>query len=229
MKTLGLIGGTSWVSTMDYYRYINLGINEKLGGLNYAHCILHSFCYADVKKLMDAKDFDAVEDMFVKAALHLKQGGVAGIVMCANTMHMFADKMEQRVGLPIIHIATATANAIKAQQLDCVALLGTKFTMEKEFFTDKLTAQGIKTIIPDEDDKEFIHNTIFDEMGKGIFSPTTKARYIAIIEKLVSKGAQGAILGCTEIPMLLSQDDVSVPVFDTTKLHADAAVAFCLG
>ena len=229
MKTLGLIGGTSWVSTMDYYRYINLGINEQLGGLNYAHCILHSFCYADVKKLMDAQDFDGVEDMFAKAAIHLRQGGVQGLVLCANTMHMFADKLEYRVGLPVIHIATATANAIKAQQLDCVALMGTKFTMEKEFFKDKLTAQGIKTIIPDEDDKDFIHNTIFDEMGKGIFTPATKARYITIIEKLASQGAQGAILGCTEIPMLLGQEDVSIPVFDTTKLHADAAVAFCLG
>ena len=229
MKTLGLIGGTSWVSTMDYYKYINLGINERLGGLNYAHCILHSFCYADVKALMDVCDFDGVYEMFSKACLHLKQGGAEGIVLCANTMHMFADKLEQRVQLPVIHIATATANAIKARQLDRVAMLGTKFTMEKDFFKDKLTAQGIEMMTPGEEDKDFIHSSIFDEMGKGIFTQATKARYISIIESLVSNGAQGVILGCTEIPMLLSQEDVSVPVFDTTKLHADAAVAFCLG
>lgn len=228
MKKLGLLGGTSWVSTVDYYRYINEGINSRLGGLNYAHCILHSFSYADVKVLMDAKAFDKVADMFVNACLHLKQGGIDGIVLCANTMHMFADEIEQKTGIPVIHIATATANVIKAQEIDCVALLGTKFTMEGNFFKDKLSQQGITTIIPGEKDKDFIHNSIFDEMGKGIFSPATKARYISIIEKLISEGAQGIILGCTEIPMLLKPEDVPAPSFDTTNIHADAVVAFCL-
>ena len=217
------------MSTMDYYKYLNEGVNKHLGGLNFAHCILHSFSYADVKVLMDAADFDSVLNMFTKACLHLKDSGAEGILLCANTMHMFADALEQKIQLPVIHIATATANAVKEKGIDTVALLGTKFTMEREFFKDKLAAKGIKTIIPAEDDKNFIHSTIFDEMSMGIFSASTKARYISIIEGLASKGAQGAILGCTEIPMLLSQSDVSIPVFDTTKLHADTAVAFCLG
>ena len=213
---------------MDYYKYINEGINARLGGLNYAHCLLHSFSYADVKVLMDAGRFDEVGDMFTKACQHLKAGGAEGLVLCANTMHMFAGIIEERVQLPVIHIAAATANAIKEQGMDRVALLGTKFTMEGTFFKDRLAAQGITAMIPGAADRDFIHNSIFDEMGKGIFPPATKARYIAIIEEMAAQGAQGAILGCTEIPMLLSQHDVTVPVFDTTKLHANAAVAFCL-
>ena len=229
MKILGLIGGTSWVSTVDYYRYINLGINEKLGGLNFSHCILHSFSFGEIKKLMDTGDFPIVLNMVTEACMHLKQSGAEAIVLCANTMHMFADDIEQKVQLPVIHIATATANAIKKQNLGTVALLGTKYTMEQGFFKEKLSAQGIQTIIPADSDRDFIHNSIFDELGKDIFTAATKAHYISIINDLISKGAQGVIFGCTEIPMLLSQEDVPVPVFDTTKIHADAAVAFSLG
>ena len=228
MKILGLIGGTSWVSTIDYYRYINLGINEKLGWINYSHCILHSFSYGDIKRLTDAGSFDQVLQLFIHAALNMKEGGAEAIVLCANTMHLFAEDLEKAVGIPVIHIAEATGNAIKEQNLDTVALLGTKPTMEKEFYTRRLAAKGINTLIPGDDDRDFIHTTIFEELGKGIFTEATKARYISIINGLVSKGAQGVILGCTEIPMLPSQDDVSVPVFDTTKIHSAAAVAFSL-
>ena len=229
MKILGLIGGTSWVSTVDYYRYINLGINERLGWIDYSHCILHSFSYGVIKRLMDAGDTAKVLELFIAACLNMKDGGAEGIVLCANTMHMFATDIEAAVGLPVIHIATATASAIAVQGIDTVALLGTKPTMEKAFYTDKLAARGINTIIPAEADREFVHTTIFEELGKGLFTPATKARYISIIEGLVARGAKGAILGCTEIPMLLSQADISVPVFDTTQIHSAAAVAFSLG
>jgi aspartate racemase len=229
MKTLGLIGGISWVSTIDYYKYINEGINKKLGGLEFAHCIIHSFNYGEVKRRNDAGDFAGMLRLLIHACSHLKQGGAEALVLCANTMHMYAADVEQAVGLPVIHIAKATAEVINKQGLATVALLGTKFTMEQDFFKDKLAAQGIKTVIPGEEDRAFIHYTIFEELGRGIVSPESKARYIGIIEGLAAEGAQGAILGCTEIPLLISQDDVSIPVFDTTRIHADAAVRFSLG
>lgn len=229
MKILGLIGGTSWVSTIDYYRYINEGINERLGGLNYAHCLLHSFSYADIKHRGDANDFAGILELFTSAGNNMKQGGAEAIVLCANTMHMFADDLEKAVGLPVIHIATATAKAINKQGLATIGLLGTKPTMEKEFYKTRLLEHGIATIIPDEADRDFIHDTIFNELGKGLFTAVTKARYLAIMDGLAAKGAEGIILGCTEIPMLLTQDDVPVPVFDTTRIHAAAAVAFSLG
>lgn len=229
MKILGLIGGTSWVSTVDYYRYINLGINERLGWIDYSHCILHSFSYGDIKRLADAGKQREILDLFIKACLNMKDGGAEAIVLCANTMHMFAEDLEQATGLPVIHIAEATASAIVEQGLGRVALLGTKPTMELDFYTTRLKAKGISTLIPNDEDREYIHATIFEELGKGVFTDGTRARYLSIINDLVSQGAQGVILGCTEIPMLLSPEDIAVPSFDTTKLHSAAAVAFSLG
>jgi aspartate racemase len=229
MKTLGLIGGISWVSTIDYYRYINLGINDKLGGLNYAQCIIYSFNYADIKKSNDSGDLEGTLQLLLNACSHLKDSGAEAIVLCANTMHMFAGAISAQVQLPVIHIAEATAYEISRQNLRTVGLLGTKFTMEKDFFKEKLSAKNINTIIPDEEDRNFIHMTIFDELGKGIVLPATAARYISIINDLIARGAQGIILGCTEIPLLIGQKDIAVPAFDTTRIHADAAVAFALG
>ncbi|MES2382294.1 MAG: aspartate/glutamate racemase family protein [Bacteroidota bacterium] len=228
MQTLGLIGGISWVSTADYYRHINEGINEKLGGLNFAQCVIYSFNYADIKKNNDANDWESTFQMIAKACNHLKSSGATGIVLCANTMHYIADRVEKEVGLPIIHIATATANEIEKMGLKKVGLLGTKFTMELDFFTSKLTGKGIETIIPNETDRAFVHQTIFDELGKGIVTPQTKQHYLAIIEDLINNGAEGIILGCTEIPLLIQQADVSVPTFDTALLHSKAAVEFAL-
>lgn len=226
MKILGLVGGISWVSTQDYYRYINEGVNEKLGDMNFARLIMHSMNYGEIKKNNDAGDWDATFKLLADACENMKAGGAKGIVLCANTMHLLADRLEEKIQLPVIHIATATAEAIAAKGLNKVALLGTKFTMERTFFTDKLKAKNIEAIIPGDADREFIHWTIFEELGRGIISAETKARYISIIEKLVEQGAQGAILGCTEIPLLIKEGDVSVPAFDTTKIHADAAVKF---
>jgi aspartate racemase len=228
MKKLGLIGGISWVSTVDYYRLINEGINTKLGGLNFSTCIIYSFNYAEIKKNNDANDWDSTLQMITEASKHLKRAGAEAIVLCANTMHLIAERLEESIQLPVIHIAKATAAEIKKSGLTKVGLLGTKFTMERDFFTSKLNRQGIEAIIPDEADRDFLHQTIFDELGKGIIRKETKERYLTIIEKLLQKGAQGIILGCTEIPLLVAPEDVSVPVFDTTRIHSQAAVEFSL-
>jgi len=228
MKKLGLIGGISWVSTIDYYRLINQGINEKLGDLNFAECMIHSFNYQDIKNNNDTGNWDKTLQMLSDAALGMKGAGAEAIVLCANTMHKVADELEKKVQLPVIHIATVTAEAIVAQGLTKVGLLGTKFTMEHAFFRDKLTDKGIDIVIPDDKDRDFIHYTIFEELGRNILKPETKSFYVDVINKLVVQGAQGVILGCTEIPMLISSADVSIPLFDTTVIHSKAAVEFAL-
>lgn len=228
MKKLGLIGGISWVSTADYYKFINEGINKQLGGVNFAECIIYSFNYDDIKRNNDNNDWETTFNMLSKASLNLKNSGADAIVLCANTMHLIADRIQESVDLPLIHIATETAKEIQKMNLKKVGLLGTKFTMELDFFRDKLTNQGIQTIIPEEEDRDFLHNTIFNELGKGLILESTKARYISIIDQLIENGAQGIILGCTEIPLLIKQDMVKVPIFDTALIHSNAAVAFAL-
>ncbi|MBV8389891.1 MAG: aspartate/glutamate racemase family protein [Mucilaginibacter sp.] len=228
MKILGLIGGISWVSTIDYYRMINQGINQKLGDLNFAECIIHSFNYQDIKRNNDAEDWDNTLRMLTKAGLNMKNSGAQAIVLCANTMHMIADQLEQNVQLPLIHIATSTANSISERGLKKVGLLGTKFTMERPFFRDKLTRQGIEVVIPDDNERDFIHYSIFEELGRNLFKAETKQFYLNVMHKLAGQGAEGIIMGCTEIPLLIGQDDIDIPLFDTTQIHSEAAVAFAL-
>lgn len=228
MKLLGLIGGISWVSTIDYYRMINQGINKKLGDLNFAECMIHSFNYQDIKQNNDAEDWDATLKMLTQASLNMKNGGAKAIVLCANTMHMIADQLEQNVQLPVIHIATATANAISARGLKKIGLLGTKFTMERPFFRDKLANQNIEVLIPNDDDREFIHYTIFEELGRSLFKPQTKQFYLEVMHKFAEQGAEGIVMGCTEIPLLISPEDIDIPLFDTAQIHSDAAVEFAL-
>ncbi len=229
MKTLGLIGGISWVSTLDYYRYINTGTNAHLGANNFARCIIHSFNYQDIIDRNVAHDHEGLFAMLSHAAGNLKNSGAEALVLCANTMHLHAEALEAAVGMPVIHIAQATAEAINEQGLTTVGLLGTKFTMERDFFKEKLTAQGISTIIPNDADRDFVHHTIFQELGKNIITDATRTRYVSIISDLAARGAQGVILGCTEIPLLIKPSDVSIPTFDTARIHSDAAVAFALG
>jgi len=229
MKIIGLIGGISWVSTADYYKLINEGINEKLGGLNFSECLIYSFNYADIKKNNENNDWDSTFNMLLKASQFLKQGGAEAIVLCANTMHFIADRLEAAIDLPIIHIATATALEIEKQELKKVGLLGTKFTMELDFFKDKLLAKGIEAVIPkSEEDKDFIHTTIFEELGKGLVTDETKKRYLEIANQLIKDGAEGIILGCTEIPLVIRHGDLSVPIFDTALIHSKAAIDFQL-
>lgn len=228
MKILGLIGGISWVSTLDYYKLINLGVNEQLGDLNFAECMIYSFNYQDIKNNNDTSNWDKTLQMLTRAAASMKNGGAEAIVLCANTMHKIADRLEQNLQLPVIHIAKVTADAIAEQGLTKIGLLGTKFTMEEPFFRDKLTEKGIDIVIPGDAERAHIHYTIFEELGRNIFKPETKQFYIEVINKLVAQGAQGIILGCTEIPLLISNEDVDIPLFDTTQIHAKAAVKFAL-
>ncbi|WP_291286216.1 aspartate/glutamate racemase family protein [Flavobacterium sp.] len=229
MRVIGLIGGISWVSTADYYKLINEGINDKLGGLNFSECLIYSFNYADIKKNNDANDWDSTFKMLLKGCQFLEQGGAEAIVLCANTMHLIADRLEEAIDIPIIHIATATAVEIQKKEVKKVGLLGTKFTMELDFFKDKLAANGIETIIPKNDaDRDFMHTTIFEELGRGLVTEATKKRYLEIANQLIDEGAEGIILGCTEIPLVIKPEDVAVPVFDTTLIHSMAAVEFQL-
>lgn len=229
MKKIGLIGGISWVSTADYYRLINEGINERMGGLNFSECLVYSFNYADIKKNNDANDWDSTFKMLLKGCEFLKSGGAEAIVLCANTMHLIADKLQEAIGIPLIHIAEATSAEIQKKDIKKVALLGTKFTMERDFFKDKLAANGIEAIIPEnQEDKDFIHYTIFEELGRGLVTEETKKRYLEIADDLIKKGAEGIILGCTEIPLVIKPEDVSVPVFDTALIHSKAVVDFQL-
>jgi len=229
MKILGLIGGISWVSTADYYRYINTFANEHLGGIEYPTCLIHSFNYAEIKKNNDTNDWNSTLNMFAEAGENMKRSGVEGIVLCANTMHLVADELEKKIGLPVIHIASATALEIEKKKLKKVALLGTRFTMERDFFTSKLKDRGIETIIPKDADRAYIHEVIFEEFGRGIFLPETKVKFLSIMQKLIAEGAEGIVLGCTEIPLLIKQEDFNAPLFDTTLIHAKAAVDFALG
>ncbi|RFM25715.1 aspartate/glutamate racemase family protein [Deminuibacter soli] len=228
MRIIGLVGGTSWVSTQDYYRLLNEGVNAQLGGLNFAECLVYSFNYADIKRNNDTNNWASTTQMLSAAAQKLKQGGAEAIVLCANTMHLIADAVQENVQLPLIHIAEATAQAIVQQQLHTVALLGTRFTMEEDFFTGRLAQHGIRTIIPGDADREFVQYTIYEELGRNVLLPSTKEKYIRLINELAEQGAQGVILGCTEIPMLIKPGDVSIPVFNTLELHVQAAVQFML-
>ena len=229
MKTLGLIGGISWLSTVEYYRYINEGVNARLGGLNNAKSIIHTLNMADVAEINKRQDWEAALALLGSAAVHLQRAGAEALVICANTMHVVADKLEQRAGIPLIHIADATAKEIRAQDIDRVAVLGTKYTMELAFFRDRLAWHGITAVIPTDAEREFIHDSIFSELAKNVITPATRDRYLAIIGRMAAEdGAGGAILGCTEIPLLIKQSDTNVPVFDTTALHARAAVDFAL-
>jgi aspartate racemase len=228
MKKLGLIGGISWVSTADYYRFINEGVNKELGGVNFAECMIYSFNYNDIKRNNDNNDWETTFNMLSKACHSLKNSGAEAILLCANTMHLIADRIQESVDLPLIHIATETAKEIQKRGIKKVGLLGTQFTMELDFFKDKLKAQNIEAIIPELDDREFIHETIFNELGKGLILESTKERYLSIIKKLIENGAEGIILGCTEIPLLVKQEEVMVPIFDTALIHSNAAIAFAL-
>ncbi len=228
MKVIGIVGGISWVSTIDYYRAINIGINERLGENNAAELVIYSVNYNNIIRNNSSGNLEATYKMMLDASTNLKNCGANAIVLAANTMHLFAERIEETLNLPVIHIAKATAKEIEKKGLKKVGLLGTKFTMEMDFFKDKLKESGIEDIIPGEDDREFIHKTIFEELGKGILKTETKARYLSIIQELHNSGAEGVILGCTEIPLLIKQSDSQTPLFDTTLIHSKAAVDFIL-
>ena len=226
MKTLGLIGGTGWISTAEYYRLINEMVNKKLGGLNFADLFLYSFNYNFIYELYKEKKHPQIYQLVENAANKLIDSGAEGIVLCANTLHFYANDLEHNISIPIIHIADATAKSILKSNLDKVGLLGTKTTMEEDFYRSRLNKNGIEVLIPDLEDRNFIHDSIFNELLKGVFKDETKLKILEIMNKLNDKGANGIILGCTEIPLIIQKEDTALPLFDTTLIHAEAAADF---
>jgi aspartate racemase len=228
MRTIGLIGGLSWLSTIDYYRAINEQINQRLGGVHAGRIILYSLNFGEIKELTMRDDWPAMTRLVADAAKKLQQSGADCILIGANTMHKIAPQVQEAIQVPLIHIAEVTAAVVREQPIKKVALLGTKYTMQLDFYPDALRQYGIETIIPAEKDRDYIHATIYNELGKGIFTEEIRNRYKEIINRLVQQGAEGVILGCTEIPLLIKQKDSPVPVFDTALIHATAAVDFAL-
>ncbi|VYU32336.1 aspartate/glutamate racemase [Metakosakonia massiliensis] len=229
MKTIGLLGGMSWESTIPYYRLINEGVKEKLGGLHSASLLLHSVDFHEIEVCQRSGEWERAGDILAQAAAGLEQAGAQGIVLCTNTMHKVAGQIEARCQVPFLHIADATGRAIVDQRLQKVALLGTRYTMEQDFYRGRLGEQfAIETLIPQESDRERVNQIIFDELCLGTFSEESRDYYIALIARLAEQGAQGVIFGCTEIGLLVSQAQSPIPVFDTAALHAADAVAFML-
>lgn len=228
MKKIGLIGGTSWTSTVDYYRYINEATNAVLGSYHAAECILYSVNFEKFRTYNAAHDWDSTYQLLSHAGLQLRSAGAELIILCANTSHIVAERVEETVSLPLIDIRVATAGAVLRKNINKVGLLGTVYTMELSFYKDKLLQQGIEAIVPArQSDRDFIEESVL-QLGKGVVNTQDKSRYRAIIHELMEHGAEGMVLGCTEIPLLLSQEDCPVPVFDTTRIHAEAAVEYAL-
>jgi aspartate racemase len=228
MKTLGLIGGMSWESTIPYYREINRTVAQRLGGLHSARLLLYSLDFAQLEALQRTGDWDEAGRMLGDAARALRAGGAELVVICANTMHLVADAVEAASGLPVLHIADATAGAIEAAGLTRVGLLGTRYTMEQPFLRERLERRGLEVIVPDEPQRDTVHRVIYEELCRGRIEDASREQYRAIIASLVERGAQGVILGCTEIGLLVAPDDASVPLFDTAALHARAAALAAL-
>ena len=230
MKTLGLIGGMSWESTVPYYRTINQTVKEQLGGLHSARLLLYSVDFAEIEKLQHAGDWDAAGAVLADAARSLKGGGAQLLVICTNTMHKVADAVEAASGLPLLHIADATGDAIRARGITRIGLLGTRFTMEQDFYRRRLIERhGLDVLVPEPDERDLVHRVIYDELCQGVIRDESRAQYRRVMDGLVARGAQGIILGCTEIGLLVGEGDASVPLFDTTALHARAAALAALG
>lgn len=228
MKTIGLIGGMSWESTIPYYRIINELVKEKLGGLHSARCILYSVEFAEIEALQASGDWEKSGEILGDAARKLQEAGADFIVICTNTMHKVAPQVQSMITVPLLHIAEVTADELKKNKISKVALLGTKYTMTQDFYKSKLIEQRIEVLIPEEMDIEFINHVIFNELCLGHLNPESKKIFLRIIKELSAKGAQGVILGCTEIGLLVKQEDTSVTLFDTTFMHARQAALFAL-
>lgn len=227
-KTLGIIGGMSWESTQSYYRLINQGIKEALGGLHSADILLHSIDLAPIAILQAQGAWEELGDIMVSSGQRLQAGGADGILIATNTMHKVADQVQAATNLPLIHIADATADAIKQQGLTKIALLGTNFTMTEDFYTKRLKSAGLQVMIPDEAARTEVHRIIYEELCQGHLLDSSKQYYTQVIKNLAVQGVEGVILGCTEIGLLINQEDSPIPVFDTTVIHAAAAVEFLL-
>jgi aspartate racemase len=229
MKTIGLIGGMSWESSAEYYRLINTLVKERLGGFHSAKCVMVSVDFADVETLQRENRWAESAQLLSDAARGLERAGAEVVVLCTNTMHKVAEEIQANIRVPFLHIADATAEAVKAQGLTTVGLLGTRFTMEEDFYVERLRQRyGLRVLIPDATEREMIHRVIYDALVLGEINAASKAQYLATIDQLIAHGAQGIILGCTEIGLLIHAEDCPVPVFDTTRLHAQVVVEVAL-
>jgi len=230
MKTIGLIGGMSWESSIEYYRIINQVIRKKLGGVHSAKSVMVSLDFAEIEELQNRGDWDEATQIMVEAAQLVEKGGADFFLICTNTMHLMAEEVQAGVNIPLLHIADATARAVKKQELDIVGLLGTRFTMEKEFYRGRLEElHQLKILVPDKEKRDQVHRVIYEELVQGMITDGSREIYREVIDTLVAGGAQGIVLGCTEIGLLVKQEDVPIPVFDTMEIHALAAVDAALG
>ena len=229
MKMIGLIGGMSWESSAEYYRIINEGVRDRLGPTASARCLLWSFDFSEIERLQHSGDWSALTHRMQDAARRLENAGAELLLICTNTMHRMAEAVQQAVSIPLLHIADPTAKRIRAAGLRRVGLLGTAFTMEQDFYKGRLADEhGLEVLVPNEADRAIIHRVIYEELVAGVVKPSSREAYRAVIARLVGDGAEAVILGCTEIMLLVSPDDSAVPLFDTTALHAETAVAYAL-
>lgn len=229
MKTIGLIGGMSWESSIEYYRLINETVRDILGGLHSAKSIMVSVDFADIEAFQHQGKWEDATAFMIDAARKVESGGADFVIICTNTMHKMAGEVQAAINIPLLHIADATGDTIKKKGLHKIGLLGTKFTMEEDFYRGRLIEKhGLDVIIPEEKERETVHRVIYDELCLGEIKPSSKSQYMDIIQHLVDRGAQGIILGCTEIGLLVKEEDTEVPLFDTTTIHAVAAVEYAL-
>ena len=228
LKTIGLIGGMSWESTVTYYKIINETVKEKLGGLHSAKCILYSIDFQEIEECQANGNWEKSGEILGEAANNLEKAGADFIVICTNTMHKVINQIKEKISIPILHIAEMTAEKILEKGLKNIALLGTKYTMEQDFYKSKLIEKGINVIIPDKNDIEIINEVIYDELCLGTINSNSKKKFLEIVDKLRSKGAEGIILGCTEIGLLIKNADTDVPLFDTAIIHAEQAAIYSI-
>ena len=228
LKTIGLIGGMSWESSMTYYKVINETVKNKLGGLHSAKCIMYSVDFYEIEKCQADGNWEKSGEILGEAAYNLEKAGADFIVICTNTMHKVINQIKERISIPVLHIAEMTAEKILEKKMKNIALLGTKYTMEQDFYKSKLIEKGINVIIPDKNDIEIINKVIYDELCLGIINPESKVKYLEIVKTLKQKGAEGIILGCTEIGLLIKNEDTDIPLFDTALIHAEQAAIYSI-
>ena len=230
MKTIGLLGGMSWESSVEYYRIINEAVHQRLGGVHSAKCVMYSVDFAEIEVLQSQGRWEEATKMMVDVSRLIEKGGADFLLICTNTMHILADRIQETLNIPLLHIADATAERIRSQGFTKIGLLGTRFTMEKEFYRGRMEERhGLTMCVPDDAGRDLVHRVIYDELCKGVLREESRAAFLGEIQKLQSLGAEAVILGCTEIGMLVSEEQSPLPAFDTTKIHAEAAVKWCLG
>ena len=227
-RVIGMLGGMSWESSAEYYRLVNELVRERRGGLHSARCVLASLDFAEVERLQVAGEWAQAGELLAEAARGLEAAGADLLLICTNTMHKVADQVQAAVGIPLLHLADATAAAVRSAGVETVGLLGTAFTMEQDFYRDRLAGHGLRVLVPEADDRAEVHRVIYEELCLGVVREESREAYRQVIGRLVEAGAQGVVLGCTEIELLVGQDDSPVPVFPTTRLHVEAAVTAAL-